>query len=123
MSMDTFFFFFFFFFFFCFTFFFFLLLLHMHFLVRHHSVKLPVCCHLPPQQQNVMGYSWEGSASITIPPTSTSDVMGKHTRRHYFRSSPHRNYSLYDLQSLVLKTYCLAMRYLQFISVTLHDTK
>ena len=30
------------------------------------------------QQQNVMGYWWEGSTSIATPPTSASDVVGQH---------------------------------------------
>ena len=30
------------------------------------------------RQQNMMGYWWEGSASIVIPPTSASDIVGQH---------------------------------------------
>ena len=30
------------------------------------------------QQQHVMGYGWEGSASTAVRPTSTPNVMGQH---------------------------------------------
>jgi len=47
---------------------------------------------LPPVtwQQDVTGYRWEGSSSITIPPTSVSDVMGQHNiiRGITFRAAP-----------------------------------
>jgi len=32
------------------------------------------------QHQHVTEYWWEGSTSAAIPPTSTSDVMGKHNK-------------------------------------------
>ena len=38
-------------------------------------------CPLLPsvtQQQNTMGYWWEGSASTAVPPTSASDIVGQH---------------------------------------------
>ena len=49
-------------------------LLHTHFHVRCHSVRLPLCCHLP--HGNKVGYWWEVSISTAIPPTSISDVGG-----------------------------------------------
>ena len=30
------------------------------------------------QQQNVMGYCWEGSTSTAVPPISTSEIVGQH---------------------------------------------
>jgi len=47
--------------------------------------KTPFCqtAHLLPsvsQQQNVIEYWQEGSVSITIPPTSASENMGKHNK-------------------------------------------
>ena len=32
------------------------------------------------QQQHVMEYWWEGSASTAIPPTSASDAVGQHNK-------------------------------------------
>ena len=48
--------------------------LHMHFRVRHHSVRLPsaAICHTA-----TIGYWWEGSTSAAIPPTSAF-VVGQH---------------------------------------------
>ena len=43
-------------------------------------------------QENAMEYWWECSDSTGIPPTSTSDAVGQHNRRHYFQSSPHNCY-------------------------------
>jgi len=57
--------------------------LHTHFHVRCHFVGLPYAFYLLPsvaQQRNVVGYSWEGSVSTAIPPTSTSDVISQHNR-------------------------------------------
>ena len=47
------------------------------------SCQMPFCQTAPvlpsvTQQQNVMECWWKGSVSITMPPTSTSDVMGQH---------------------------------------------
>ena len=39
--------------------------------------------HLLPsltQQQNIMGYWWEGSTSTAIPPTSASDTVSQHNK-------------------------------------------
>ena len=46
------------------------------------SCQTPFCQTTPvlpsvARQQNVMGYWWEGSTSIAIPPTSASDIMGQ----------------------------------------------
>ena len=40
------------------------------------------CILLPfvTQQQHVMEYWWEGSASIAIPPTSPSDIVCQHNK-------------------------------------------
>jgi len=47
--------------------------------------QMPLCQTAPllpsvTQQQNVMGYWWEGSTSTTIPPTSTSGTVGQHNK-------------------------------------------
>ena len=47
--------------------------------------QMPFCQTAPllpsvMQQQNVMEYCWEGSASTAIPPTSASDVAGQHNK-------------------------------------------
>ena len=52
-------------------------LLHTHFHVRRRFVRLPLCCPFDTQQQTVMKYRGEGSASTAIPPTSTSDIVGQ----------------------------------------------
>ena len=49
-------------------------LLHTHFHIRHHCVRLPLCCYLP---QNVMGYWWEGLTFTAVSPTSASDNVGQ----------------------------------------------
>jgi len=46
---------------------------------------MPFCQTAPllpsvAQQQNVMEYCWEGSASTAISPTSASDVVGQHNK-------------------------------------------
>jgi len=51
------------------------LLLPKYINVRHFSAPLLLAV---AQQQNVMKYCQEGSASIGIPPTSTSDVVEQH---------------------------------------------
>ena len=48
----------------------------MLFHARHHSVTAPLLPSVT-QQQNVMEYSWEGSASTAVPPRSAFDVMGQ----------------------------------------------
>ena len=55
-------------------------LLHTHFLVRHHSVRLPLCCHL--SHGNKMKCNIDGKVQpfTAIPPTSASDVMGQHDK-------------------------------------------
>jgi len=53
-------------------------LLHMHFHVRCHSVRLPLCCHL--SRGNKMEYWLEGSTSTAIPPASASSVTGQHNK-------------------------------------------
>ena len=63
-------------------------LLHTHFHIRHHFVRLLLCCHLLQQnatsvicwQQNVTEYWCEGSISTAIPPTSASDTVGQHNK-------------------------------------------
>ena len=52
-------------------------LLHKHFYVRHHFVRLPLCCHL--SHSNKIQWSI-GSASTAIPPTSTFDIINQHNR-------------------------------------------
>ena len=49
-------------------------LLHTHFHIRHHCVRLPLCCYLP---QSVMGYWWEGLTFTAVSPTSASDNVGQ----------------------------------------------
>ena len=44
-------------------------LLHPHFCVRHHFVRLLLCCHLSHSQVQPL---------LTIPPPSASDVLGQH---------------------------------------------
>jgi len=59
------------------------------------------------QQENVMKYSWEGSISAALPPTSTSDVVSQHNkRRHYFQSRPWTLYSLFWGTLLHSIIYC-----------------
>ena len=50
-------------------------LLYACFHVRFQFVRLPLCCHL--SHGNKTGCWWEGSTFTTIPPASTSDVMGQ----------------------------------------------
>lgn len=47
--------------------------LHSEFHVTLQFVRLSSVAH----QHNVMGYCWESSTSATIPPTSSSDIMGQ----------------------------------------------
>jgi len=56
-----------------------ILLLQMHFHVRCHFVRVPLCCHLS-HQQNVIEYWQEDSTSTAIPPTYTSDFVGQHNK-------------------------------------------
>ena len=44
-------------------------LLHLHFHVRHHSVRLLLCCHLAAKWNGILV---EGSTSTAIAPTSAS---------------------------------------------------
>ena len=55
------------------------LLLHIRFLsgIFCHFLILPLCCHLSHGNENVMECCWEGSASIIIALTNTSDIMGQ----------------------------------------------
>jgi len=48
-------------------------LLHMHF-----HVRLPLCFNL--SHGNKTEYQQDGSTSTAIPPTSTSDIMGQHSK-------------------------------------------
>jgi len=52
-------------------------LLYVHFHVRCHFVRVPLCCHLP-HGNDVMEYWWEGSTCTAIPPPSASDMVGQH---------------------------------------------
>ena len=52
-------------------------LVHIRFYVRHHSVIAPLLPSVT-RQQNVTEYWWRGSASIAIPPSSASGVVGYH---------------------------------------------
>ena len=54
-------------------------LLYPHFHVRQILSCCPSAASVA-QQQNVMQCWWECSASTAIPPTSTSDVMGPHSK-------------------------------------------
>jgi len=47
--------------------------------ITHHSVRLPLCCHVL-HGKNSTEYWWEGSASTAIPPPSVSDIMGQHNK-------------------------------------------
>jgi len=51
-------------------------LLRIHFHVRCHCVRLPLCC----QQQNVTGYWWEDSAPAAMPSSSMSGVVGQQNK-------------------------------------------
>ena len=52
-----------------------ILLLHMHFHVRHCSVRLPLCCHL--WHSNKMQYN-TGEKVQLLPSLSASDAVGQH---------------------------------------------
>ena len=53
-------------------------MLNICFHIKHHFVRLPLCCHLSHDKKNVMEYWQEGSASTAISPLSTSDIVGQH---------------------------------------------
>ena len=46
---------------------------------ERHTVNLMYICNVV-QQQRVIEYWWEGSTSTSIPPASTSDVVGQYNR-------------------------------------------
>ena len=56
-------------------------LLHPHFHVRCHTLRLLPLLPSVTQQQNVMEYWQEGSASTAVPPPFVSDITGQHNKR------------------------------------------
>jgi len=56
-------------------------LLHLHFHVSHHSVRLPLCCHL--SHGNKMEQYVGGKVQPLLPytpPTFASEVVGQHNK-------------------------------------------
>jgi len=57
----------------------------IHFTLYAFPHQTPFCQTAPlltsvTQQQRVTEYWWEGSTSNAIPPTSTSDTVGQHSK-------------------------------------------
>jgi len=76
--------------------------------------QMPYCQTAPllpsvAQQQNVMGYWWEGSTCTAISPTSASDVTGQQNEGITFRAA------------LVLNTYHQLWKFL-FLVMTVYPT-
>jgi len=60
------------------------------------------------QQRHVTEYWWEGSTTTAIPPTSTSDILGKYNKIGgiTFRASP--------VGDIAFKKYCSYAKHLKF---------